>query len=189
MRKIFSTARITEAIEALKQGQVIAYPTEAVFGLGCDADNNQAIQTLLDLKQRPAEKGLIIIASAVKQIEVYVDSLSDQQWQPALATWPGPVTWLMPARPSISSLLTGKYDTIAVRVTQHPVARALCEQFGKPIVSTSANKTNQPPALTPEGVVEQFGQQINCIVDGTVDRHSTPSEIRDLLSGKIIRSF
>jgi len=185
MPSIFAT--ISQATVALKQGAVIAYPTEAVFGLGCDPDNNQAIETLLDLKQRSADKGLIIIASAVEQLDAYVDSLSDQQWQTAQDTWPGPVTWLMPARTSVAKLLTGRHATIAVRVTQHPVARALCEHFGKPIVSTSANRTDQPSALTAADIVEQFGQQINCIVDGVVDLKSAPSEIRDLLSGKIIR--
>ncbi len=169
------------------QGGVIAYPTEAVFGLGCDPDNEHAIQVVLDLKQRSADKGLIIIASAVKQLEAYVDTIPDALWQRAIATWPGPVTWLMPARSSVSRLLTGKYKTIAVRVTAHPIAKKLCEEFGKPIVSTSANKTNQPPALTVEDVYDQFHEQVNCVVSGEVDTQSKPSVIRDLASNKVIR--
>ncbi len=184
----FFASTTGQATEALKKGDVIAYPTEAVFGLGCDPDNDQAIQAVLDLKQRSADKGLIIIAAAIEQIDAYIDTLTQRQWQTVRSTWPGPVTWLMPARASVSRLLTGVHDTIAVRVTAHPVAKALCEQFGKPVVSTSANKTNCRPALTANEVIEQFDQQIRCVVDGEVDAGSAPSEIRDLLSGKVIRS-
>lgn len=158
-----------------------------MFGLGCDPDNDRAIKDLLDLKQRPIDKGLIIIAAEVKQLEPYVDMLSDQLWQKAILSWPGAVSWLMPACSSVSKLLTGTHDTIAVRVTAHPVARALCEKFGKPIVSTSANKTDQPPARYAQDVYDQFADQVSCVVDGEVDILSTPSEIRDLISDKIIR--
>ena len=188
MHKPQQMLTIPQAIGILKQGGVIAYPTEAIFGLGCDPDNDQAIQQILDLKLRPADKGLIIIASEVTQLKAYVDKLTDQQWQQAIITWPGPITWLMPAHPSVSNMLTGKHDTIAVRVTQHPIAKALCEQYGKPIVSTSANKSNEQPALSAKDVYDQFDGLVNCIVDGEVDTQSTPSEIRDLLSNKVIRS-
>ena len=184
------TASITQAVTALKGGGVIAYPTEAVFGLGCDPDNEQAIQQLLDLKQRPASKGLIIIASEVQQLAAFVNPLPAEQWQKVLSTWPGPVTWLMPARESVSPLLTGEHGaarTIAVRVTGHPVAKALCEQFTKPIISTSANITNKSPALSVDEVREQFNSQLACIVDGVVNMQARPSEIRDLLSDKVIR--
>jgi len=190
MRSHTQTVSITQAVTALKGGGVIAYPTEAVFGLGCDPDNEQAIQQLLDLKQRPASKGLIIIASEVQQLEAYVKPLPAEQWQKALNTWPGPVTWLMPARESVSPLLTGEHSgacTIAVRVTGHPVARALCERFAKPIISTSANITNSPPALSVDEVAGQFNSQLAGIVDGEVNKQARPSAIRDLLSDKVIR--
>ncbi len=185
----FSASTIAQAIRALKQGGVIAYPTEAVFGLGCDPDNEQALQALLDLKQRPADKGLIIIASEVKQLAPYLEAIPDDLWQKAISTWPGPVSWLMPVKSSVSNLLTGAHNTIAVRVTAHPVAKALCEQFAKPIVSTSANKTNHPPALSAIDVYEQFEGNVDCIVDGEVNTNSQPSEIRDLLSDKVIRGI
>ena len=187
MHSSLPTSTITQAAEVVRQGGVIAYPTEAVFGLGCDPDNEKAIQDILDLKQRSADKGLIIIASEIKQLEAYVDTIPDTLWQKVMSTWPGPVTWLMPARPSISKLLTGQHNTIAVRVTGHPVARAICEQLTKPIVSTSANKTNRLPALSVEDIYDQFDGQVSCVVGGEVDTRSKPSEIRDLLSDKIIR--
>ena len=187
MHTSLPTSTIPQAVEVIRQGGVIAYPTEAVFGLGCDPDNEEAVQGILDLKQRSADKGLIIIASEVKQLEAYVDTIPEALWQKAISTWPGPVTWLMPARPSVSKLLTGQHNTIAVRVTGHPVARALCEQLAKPIVSTSANKTNRSPALSVDDIYDQFDEQVRCVVAGEVDTRSKPSEIRDLLSDKVIR--
>ena len=182
-------ASVEQAVHALKQGQVIAYPTEAVFGLGCDPDNEAAIQHLLDLKHRPSEKGLIIIASAISQLDRYInaEAVSDEMWQQLNNTWPGPVTWLIPAGPSLSKLLTGEHNTIAVRVTAHPIASKLCQEFGKPIVSTSANFAGQDPARNVYQVREQFLDQVGVIVGGEVDRTASPSEIRDLLTNKVIR--
>lgn len=180
---------LEQAVLALNHGQIIAYPTEAVFGLGCDPDNETAIRHLLDLKNRPDEKGLIIIASDISQLSSYIneEAISDAMWQQLNSTWPGAVTWLLPASTSISKLLTGEHDTIAVRVTAHPVAGKLCKLFNKPIVSTSANFSGQQPARSVEEVRQQFLDQIKFIVDGEVEAGASPSEIRDLMTNKIIR--
>lgn len=181
------SASINEAVTALQNGEVIAYPTEAVFGVGCDPTNDQAVSRLLELKQRPANKGLIIIAANVSQLDSFIEPPTEAQWQQVLMTWPGPVTWLMPVKPTVSRLLTGEHSSLAVRVTDHPVAKRLCEQFGHPIVSTSANKSSMPPARSVSEVREQFGNEIRCIVDGDVDKQAQPSQIRDLLTGQVIR--
>jgi len=184
------TASLHEAAAALSRGEVIAYPTEAVFGLGCDPDNEQAIQRLLDLKQRSAGKGLIIIASEVQQLDAYVETRSSEQWQKVLTTRPGAISWLMPVRATVSRLITGERETIAVRITTHPVAKALCQLFAKPIISTSANITNRPAAKNVAEILSQFKQQpLACILDGEVDPQANPSEIHDLLSGKVIRGY
>ncbi len=189
MTNIHKIATVSEAVDALLIGDVIAYPTEAVFGLGCDPDNEQAIKRLLVLKQRPENKGLIIIAADISQLLNYVrdDLITNEMWQAVKQTWPGPVTWLMPAKTSVSRLLTGEHDTLAVRVTAHSVARQLCEHFGKPIVSTSANISGLSAARSVEEVNQQFANGLSCIVDGVVDRAASPSEIRDLLSNQVIR--
>lgn len=189
MANAHKIATVSEAATALRLGEVIAYPTEAVFGLGCDPDNEQAIQRLLSLKQRPEQKGLIIIAADVGQLANYIasDQISDEMWLRANNTWPGPVTWLMPAQGSVSKLLVGEHDTLAVRVTAHPVARQLCEHFGKPIVSTSANTTGSAPARSVAELNQQFNSGLSCIVGGEVDRQASSSEIRDLATNKVIR--
>jgi L-threonylcarbamoyladenylate synthase len=180
---------IEQAILALREGQVIAYPTEAVFGLGCDPDNEKAILQLLALKDRAEIKGLIIIAADIAQLSNYVNDalISEEMWERAKRSWPGPVTWLMPVKSTVSKLLTGEHDTIAVRVTAHPVASRLCKEFAKPIVSTSANFAGQPPARSAEEVQQQFLDQIKYIVAGEVDYNASPSEIRELHTNKVIR--
>jgi L-threonylcarbamoyladenylate synthase len=180
---------VEQAVAALNHSDVIAYPTEAVFGLGCDPDDEQAIRHLLELKDRSQAKGLIIIASDISQLAGYINEnlISDDMWARAKDTWPGPVTWLMPANASVSPLLTGEHDTIAVRVTAHPIASRLCRQFAKPVVSTSANIAGQPPARSAEEVQQQFRDRIKCIVAGEVDASISPTEIRDLLTNTVIR--
>ena len=179
---------IDTAVEAMRNGGIIAYPTEAVFGLGCDPDNHAALTELLLLKQRPASKGLILIAADLSQLEPYIAPVDEAILQRALNTWPGPVTWLFPCDRNIDPLLKGEFMTIAVRVTAHPVARQLCQTFGKPIVSTSANLSGQPAARTAAEVRAQFADRLAVIVDGQVDLQAQPSEIRDLVSNKVIRS-
>lgn len=180
--------RYNSAIETLRAGGVIAYPTEAVFGLGCDPDNHQALVTLLDCKQRAASKGLILVAAEAAQLAPYIAPVDPIMMQRARDTWPGPVTWLFPCADHLDPLLIGEHRTIAVRVTAHPVARKLCLAFGKPVVSTSANLAGHAPARSMAEVQSQFGQRISVIVPGDVDHRAKPTEIRDLLTNKIIRS-
>jgi len=179
---------LSRCITGLNEGRVIAYPTEAVFGLGCDPDNQHAVNKLLSLKQRPVEKGLILIAASYAQLHPYiaVDQLSSAQEQHMLSLWPGPVTFVVPASCHAPSWITGKFESIAVRVTDHPVARQLCEQLGKPLVSTSANLSGQPPARTWSEVIAQFGEDFYAVNAATGGRKN-PSEIRDALTGERIR--
>ncbi len=179
---------IESAVAILDQGGIIAYPTEAVFGLGCDPDNESALERLLRLKQRPVDKGLIIIAANLDQLQSYIQPLSDEQKHKLDLTWPGAVTWLLPASDTVSALLRGEHETIAARVTAQPVASNLCQQYGKPVVSTSANLYGQIPARTIKEVNDQFGDKIDFIVEGEVDLGASPSEIRDLLTNSIIRA-
>ncbi len=180
---------IEEAIVALQNGEVIAYPTEAVFGVGCDPDNEAAVMALLALKKRPIEKGLILIAADMAQLENYVDlsQLNEDQLAVIEASWPGPVTWVMPKKAGVLSCVTGQFDTLAVRVSDHPLVQALCGGFGKPITSTSANLSGLPPCRTDEEVHSQLGDQLNTIIKGETGGRLNPSEIRDAQTGHIFR--
>jgi L-threonylcarbamoyladenylate synthase len=178
---------IGEAVECLRAGGIIAYPTEAVYGLGCDPGNETAVLRLLQLKNRPAAAGLILIADQFERCEPFVAQLGPGQLDRALTTWPGPVTWLFPRGEGVPDWLAGVHPTIALRVTAHPVCRSLCAEFGAAIVSTSANPSEAEPARTPERVEEYFGEALCGIVAGELGGSQRPSEIRDLASGRIIR--
>ncbi|MCQ1058827.1 L-threonylcarbamoyladenylate synthase type 1 TsaC [Photobacterium sp. ZSDE20] len=180
---------LSQVVAALRQQDVIAYPTEAVFGVGCDPDSETAVNKLLALKQRPIEKGLILIAANYEQLAPYIDdsALSEEQKARIFASWPGPVTWVMPTKPGVPRFLTGQFDTIAVRVTDHPQVQQLCLAFGKPLTSTSANLTGQEPGRTVADVEAQLGNQLSAILQGETAGRNNPSEIRDAITGNIFR--
>ncbi|MBP6124071.1 MULTISPECIES: L-threonylcarbamoyladenylate synthase type 1 TsaC [Providencia] len=183
-----STPAIDCIIESLKQENVIAYPTEAVFGLGCDPDSEIAVNKLLALKQRPWQKGLILIADSYEQLTNYVDDsqLTKEQKEVMFASWPGPVTWVIPAKITTPKWLTGQFDTLAVRVTDHQLVKVLCEKYGKPIVSTSANLSGLEPCRTTAEVLEQFKDSVP-VLDGQVSGRLNPSEIKDAKTGQLYR--
>lgn len=166
---------------------VFAYPTEAVFGLGCDPFSEDAVSKLLAIKQRPVEQGLIIIASQWHQVSDLILSVPANVLEQAYGTWPGPVTWLFPARPSTPKWLTGDHNSIAIRMTAHPIALAICEVVDQAIVSTSANFAGQPPCKTEQEVADTFTDQLDLIIPGLVGDLENPTEIRDVLSGEIVR--
>lgn len=179
---------LSEISNYLKNGEVIAYPTEAVFGLGCDPDYESAVLKLLQLKQRSIDKGLILIASCYRQLIPYIDvsAITNEQKQLALTSWPGPVTWVFPKNKNTPYFLTGKFDSIAVRVTNHPLVCKLCDLYGKPIVSTSANLSTHNPCKTAIEVAKQFGPYFP-ILAGDTGHRSQPSQIKDIKTGQIIR--
>jgi L-threonylcarbamoyladenylate synthase len=177
---------IKRAAAILHQGGIIAYPTEGVWGLGCDPYNAEAVLRLLALKHRPWQKGLILIAASYDQVTPFVTTT------PALLervrnTWPGPVTWLLPARDATPLWLRGTHPTVAVRVTAHPVAAALCRRFGGAVVSTSANIAGHPPARKRLQVQHRFGTALDYIVPGNLGSQSGATQIRDARSGAVVR--
>jgi len=182
------TDAIAAAVDVLNKEHVIAYPTEAVFGVGCDPDSETAVYRLLELKQRPVEKGLILIAANYEQLKPYIDDsmLTEAQRNAIFACWPGPVTFVFPAKPTTPRWLTGRFDSLAVRVTHHPLVIALCETYGKPLVSTSANLSGLPPCRTAKEVWDQFGTDFP-VIDAPTGGRQNPSEIRDALTGELFR--
>jgi len=177
-------------VDVFHQGGIIAYPTEAVFGLGCDPDNNEAINKLLALKKRSKEKGLILIAGNYSQLLPYIDDTAipqDKRFS-VLSRWPGPITQILPANKHINKLICGAFDTIAVRITNHPDIVELCKLTGKPIISTSANLSGEPTANTWQEVEQTFAQQLDYLIKGQTLGLTKPSTIIDGLSGAVIRS-
>ena len=179
-----AVARIARLVRA---GGVIAYPTEGVFGIGCAADDAVAVARILALKGRGAGLGFIVIAAAFEQVEALLAPLSRKLRARLDATWPGPVTWVVPAHADTPAWLTGGRDTLAVRITAHPPARALCERAGVALVSTSANRHGRPPARTALAVRRIFGRNIDGVLAGACGALAGPTEIRDLASGRVLR--
>ncbi|KMT66088.1 L-threonylcarbamoyladenylate synthase [Catenovulum maritimum] len=179
----------TKAVESLKAGGVIAYPTESCFGLGCDPDNQAAVEKILALKQRDISKGLILIASNYSQLLPYIaDNLIPQDKRfSVFSHWPGPFTLLLPVKPETPEFLTGQFDTLAVRVTAHEGARGLCEAFGKPIVSTSCNLSGQDAATSYQAVMDVFAEQLDYVLDAPIGQNPKPSTILNPLTGIQIR--
>ncbi len=181
---------IVDAVEVFHQGGILAYPTEAVFGLGCDPDNKDAVEKLLALKRRPIEKGLILLAGNYSQLLPYIDdsAIGQDKHDSVLSRWPGPVTQVLPAKKSISPLLCGAFNSIAVRVTNHPDIVDFCNITGKPIVSTSANITGKPAAKSWQEVQAQFRHDDIFILAGKTLGMTSPSTIIDGLTTEVIRS-
>lgn len=172
----------------LRQGGVVAYPTESVWGLGADPANPEAIRRLLQLKQRPRSKGLILIAANTGQLWPWLALLSAQQRAVLAASWPGPNTWLVPNNGIASSWVVGDHANIALRVTDHPVSQALCLAFGGPLISTSANPQNRPAAKTAVQLRRYFGSELDFIAPGRTGGRRKPSVIRDLATGEVLRA-
>lgn len=178
---------ISEAVAAIKSGQIIAYPTEAVYGVGCAPDNLTALRKLLALKSRDSNKGLILAASSWQQLSPYASNLSEKQLCAAFATWPGPVTWVVPAADNIDPLISGGRSTLAMRISAHPVVSALCQACDQAIISTSANISGQDPLVNESQIVNAFGDEIAGIVEGELGKLDKPTAIFDLVTGKQLR--
>lgn len=175
------------ASRVLLQGGVIAYPTEGVWGLGCDPDDESALERLLELKGRDPGKGLILVAAELAQVEPWLGRLDAAQRRQLAATWPGPVTWVVPHDGSLSPLLTGGRPGIALRVSAHPVVQGLCRAFGGAVVSTSANPSGRPAARQRWTVRRYFGARVDYLLPGRLGGRRGPSEIRDLASARVLR--
>ena len=180
---------LDQAVICLRQGGVIAYATESVFGLGCDPDNRTSVERLLRIKQRPVEKGLILVAAEIQQLEPYLNLalVPDARMADVLASWPGPHTWVIPASERAPRWITGAFDSIAVRISAHPQVRALCQYWGKPLVSTSANLSGQAPCRTDVDTLGFLGEQLDYVLPGVVGGALNPSQIRDAISGNVLR--
>lgn len=178
--------KLDRARRLLQAGKVVAYPTESVWGLGCDPHNGLAVEKLLSLKRRDVSKGLILVAASMEQLAVYLQGLDEQQRATLAASWPGPVTWLVPDNGHAPQWITGGQPSVALRVSAHKPVVDLCLAFGGPIVSTSANLTGHAPPRWPWLLHQQLPKLDYCLHGALGDRNK-PTEIRDLLSAKVLR--
>ena len=180
------TMTADKAAEVLLDGGVIAYPTEGIFGLGCLPRDTDAVRRLLDIKKRDPSKGLILIAANASQFDDWID-LPDAVVIPEPDP-KQPITWIVPASRRVPSVVRGDNAGLAVRITTNPVAGNICRSVASPVVSTSANLSGQAVAPDEETLRRQFGDLVDYVVPGACGPASGPSEIRELLSGKILRS-
>ncbi|MET1255284.1 L-threonylcarbamoyladenylate synthase [Aliikangiella maris] len=181
--------RLAYAAQTVLAGGVIAYPTESVFGLGCDPDCSSALEQILQIKNRPAKKGLIILVSDLSQALPYLKPLKPSQIaliEQTFAQQMRATTWLIPCLPEVTPLLRGQYDCLAVRITQHPVARMICQHMQKPLVSTSCNIAGKSEMTQVTRVRNQMYTQVEQVVSGRCGGQS-PSTIIDMTSRRVIR--
>lgn len=178
--------RVLKAAQEVRAGAVIAYPTEAVWGLGCDPWNEEAVDRLLAIKNRSVDKGLILVADNIRQFDFLFEDFPQEWIDRMSSTWPGPNTWLVPHQNLLPEWVTGVHDTVALRVSDHPQVRDLCSMVG-PLISTSANPQGRPAARTRLRVEQYFRGQIDLILGGQLGGRKNPSVIRDLATGKVIR--
>ncbi|WP_411993221.1 Sua5/YciO/YrdC/YwlC family protein [Agarivorans sp. DSG3-1] len=182
------TTNTSEVVTVLQQGAVIAYPTEAVFGLGCDPDNKQAVSKILQIKRRPVEKGLILLASELAHLLPYIDysALSAEQQQLLVSKQTRPTTWLVPVSAATPKWISGQFSSVAVRLTSHPLVADICQRWGKPLVSTSANYSGEIPAANAEQAALLTG--VDLVVDGPLGKAKQTSQIKDIFTGEVIRA-
>jgi L-threonylcarbamoyladenylate synthase len=187
-RKISPTAaELDVAVAALRCSGVIAYPTEAVYGLGCDPLDQAAVTRLFELKRRPADQGVLLIAADFAQVEKFIGAVPPDALARAQATWPGPHTWVFPRAAATPAWLAGAHAGIALRVTAHAPAVALCRAFGGALVSTSANRHGEAPARSAAAVRSAFGSRLAYILDAPIGGLDRPTPIRDVRNGEVIR--
>ena len=181
-----SVWQLQQIAQKIRCGAVIAYPTEAVWGLGCDPFNATAVARLLALKDRPEHKGLILVAADVEQFAWLLDGLTAEQMAQLTASWPGPNTWLVPHYNRVPEWISGAHDSVAIRVSAHPLVAELCALTG-PLVSTSANPSGLLPAKSRLRIEQYFHGQLDAVLSGELGQSSSPSTIRDLRTGQVLR--
>lgn len=186
--RVFGIDEIGDAAALLRAGGVLAYPTEGVYGLGCDPDNRKAFDRIFALKRRPPEQGVLLIAADLIQVEPWLGDVPEVALQRARAAWPGAHTFIFPRSPRVPDWVAGGHAGIALRVTAHAPSAALCRAFGGPIVSTSANRHGEPPACSAADIRAIFGEEPDGVLDAPLGGLARPTPITDAVSGAIIRA-
>ncbi|MES2403425.1 MAG: Sua5/YciO/YrdC/YwlC family protein [Pseudomonadota bacterium] len=184
----FNSDQIEAAAALLRSGGVLAYPTEGVYGVGCDPDDRAAFEKIFAMKRRAPEQGVLLIAADIAQVRDWVGDAPESAWQRARAAWPGAHTFIFPRSPRVPEWIAGGHAGVALRVTAHAPAVALCRAFGGPIVSTSANRHGEPPARNAADVHAIFGDEPDGVLDAPLGGLDKPTPITDAVTGAIIRT-
>lgn len=169
------------------RGGVFAYPTESVYGLGCDPLNREAVERVLEIKRRDPAKGMILIASNLEQLEPWIEPLQGAERRRLATPQARPTTWLVPASEGAAEWIRGSHSRIAVRITTFPPVRQLCNAVGSALVSTSANLAGHRAQKSAILVRKTVGNQLDAIISGETGGVAQPSEIRDFYSGEVVR--
>lgn len=156
---------IKKGVRILRNGGVIAFPTDTVYGLGADALNPPAVERIYELKKRPRSQQFPLLIADAKQLTALAERIPEIAWFLARRFWPGGLTLVLSRKDSVPAHLTST-SSIAVRIPDHPVCEALIQNLGNPLIGTSANVSGQPAALTAEEVEQQFGGKIDLIING-----------------------
>ncbi len=183
-----SFIHIAQARNVIQAGGVIAYPTEAVWGLGCDPFNQEAVERILALKKRPRSKGVLLISGDPSLFSPLLALLPDERRREVESSWPGPNTWVLPDPGIYPEWVRGQHTSVAVRVTEHPIVRELTAGLSYPIVSTSANTAGQIPARTLLQSRCYFADQVEYYLPGALGGLNQPTSIRDALTGAVLRT-
>lgn len=178
---------IATAVATVQSGGTLVYPTEGVFGIGCDYRNQAAVMNVLHLKQRSASQGLVLIASHVQQILPLIRPEDRSHLARALKSWPGHATWVFPCTDLVPNWITGNFDTVAIRVSKHPTVKTLCDQHGHALVSTSANLSKQVTPKSCQEVKDIWGSQVNYYLNLPLGNQNKPSPIKLASNGEILR--
>ena len=178
--------RLKLAVSSIRAGDVIACPAESVWGLSCSPWRLSAVQMLCYMKQRALSKGVIVASHCVEDFSPLLDALPVEHRRAIISSWPGPVTWLVPNHGFFPSWVTGQSKEVAIRVTSAPALSRLCEEFGGPVVTTSANWAGAQPARHLFQVKRYFGAQI-VTVPGQVNLQGLPSTIKRVETGEVLR--
>jgi L-threonylcarbamoyladenylate synthase len=186
--RVFNIEEVEAAAALLREGGVLAYPTEGVYGLGCDPDNRAAFEKIFAMKRRPPEQGVLLIAADFEQVHDWIANAPESALARAGAIWPGAHTFIFPRSPRVPEWVAGGHAGIALRVTAHAPSAALCRAFGGPIVSTSANHHGGPPARSAADIRAIFGDEPDGVLDAPLGGLDKPTPITDAVTGAIIRA-
>ncbi|HKT42016.1 MAG TPA: L-threonylcarbamoyladenylate synthase [Rhodanobacteraceae bacterium] len=186
--RVFKIEEVQAAAALLRTGGVLAYPTEGVYGLGCDPDDHEAFEKIFAMKRRPSEQGVLLIAADFEQVRGWIGAAPESAFVRANAIWPGAHTFIFPRSPRVPEWVAGGHAGIALRVTAHAPSAALCRAFGGPIVSTSANRHGEPPARSVADVRAIFGDEPDGVLDAPLGGLDRPTPITDAVTGAIIRA-
>jgi len=171
---------IERAVSVLRRGGLVAFPTDTVYGVGAIAFNPQAVARIYEVKGRPRSKAIPLLLTDAADLPLVAESIPPLAERLAERFWPGPLTLVLHKRAIVPDVVTAGGDTVAVRVPDHPVARALIAALGTPLAATSANRSGEPSPVTAEEVLAQLGGRIDLILDGGHCPGGVPSTVLDL---------